>query len=38
MGSVKIEEDTSLDNEIGHVKENVAYLGFDSLGTIVAEI
>ncbi|MEO0835602.1 MAG: Calx-beta domain-containing protein [Cyanobacteria bacterium J06642_3] len=38
MGSVKIEEDTSFDNEMGHVKENVAYLGFDSLGTIVAEI
>ncbi len=38
MGSIKIEEDTSLDNEMGHVKENVAYLGFDSLGTIVAEI
>ena len=38
MGSVKLEEDTSFDNEMGHVKENVAYLGFDSLGTIVAEI
>lgn len=38
MGSIKIEEDTSFDNEMNHVKENVAYLGFDSLGTIVAEI
>ena len=38
MGSIRIEEDTSLDNEMGHILENVAYLGFDSLGSIVTEI
>ena len=38
MGSIRIDEDTSLDNERGHIIENVAYLGFDSLGSIVAEI
>ncbi|MGK7895658.1 MAG: hypothetical protein AB4372_19095 [Xenococcus sp. (in: cyanobacteria)] len=38
MGSIRIEEDTSLDNEMGHTLENVAYLGFDSLGSIFTEI
>lgn len=38
MGSIMLEEDTSKDYEVAHARENVAYLGFDNLGTITAEI
>ena len=38
MGSIMLEEDTSNDNEIRHTQENIAYLGFDRLGTITAEV
>jgi hypothetical protein len=38
MGSIMLDEDTSNDNEIRHTKENIAYLGFDRLGTITSEV
>ena len=38
MGSVMLEEDTSKDNEINHVTEDVAYLGFSNLGTILGSL
>lgn len=38
MGSIMLEEDTSRDREIGHTKENIAYLSFDRLGTITTEV
>ena len=38
MGSIMLDEDTSNDNEIRHTNENIAYLGFDRLGTITAEV
>ena len=38
MGSIMLDEDTSNDNEIRHTTEDIAYLGFDRLGTITTEI
>ena len=38
MGSIMLDEDTSNDNEIRHTQENIAYLGFDRLGTITTEV
>ena len=38
MGSIMMEEDTSKDLERAHTRENVAYLGFDNLGTITTEV